>query len=96
VSIQNMHSFWAIRRKLKKGQIFQNFGGFLGILVIIGDFGKNKKPSRGIVEYIIKIVLNRKNSIQGVFKKLKLKKKLVINYLLLDYKPLNKVFNSGL
>ena len=49
-----------------------------------------------MVEYIIKIVLNRKNSIQGVFKKLKVKKKIVINYLLLDYKPLNKVFNSGL
>jgi hypothetical protein len=47
----------------------------LGILVIIGDFGKNKKPSRGIVEYVIKIGLNRKNGIQGVFKKLKLKKK---------------------
>jgi hypothetical protein len=68
----------------------------LGILVIIGDFGKNKKPSRCIVEYVIKMGLNRKNSKQGVFKKLKFKKKLVINYLLLDYKPLNKVFNSGM
>lgn len=66
---------WSYSTKTEKRRIFFKFWPDFGCNPIVVDIEKNKKPSRDMVEHDIKIGLKRKNNIQGVFKKIKIKKK---------------------